>query len=58
MDDQQKLYNLRTQQRMQKGHSGRRKFRGWRHPFAYAKKIDKTVGNLRKQNRKERTRVV
>ena len=28
------------------------KFRGWLHPFSSALKIDKTVENLRKQNRK------
>ena len=44
--------------RMQKGHTGRPNFRGWRHPFSSAPKIDKTVENLRKQNGKERTRGV
>ena len=34
------------------------KFRGWHHPFSSALKIDKSVENLRKQNGKERTRVV
>ena len=41
--------------RMQKGHQS---FGGWHHPFSSALKIDKTVENLRKQNGKERTRVV
>ena len=44
--------------RVKKGHSGQPKFRGWRHPFSPVPKIDKTVGNFRKQNGKERTRVV
>ena len=42
----------------EKGHSGQPEFRGWRHPFLPAPKIDKIVGNFRKQNEKERTRVV
>ena len=36
--------------RMQKGHSGRAKFRGWLHPFSSAPEIDKIGENLRKQN--------
>ena len=43
---------------VKKGHSGQLEFRGWRHPFSPAPKIDKTVGNFRKQNEKEGTRVV
>ena len=44
--------------RIQKGHSDRPKFRSWHHPFSSASKIEKTVEYLRKQNGKERTRVV
>ena len=43
---------------MQKGHNGRSKFRGWCNPFSSAPRNRQTVENLRKQNGKERTRVV
>ena len=44
--------------RTQKEHSGRPKFRGWRHPFLSAPTIDKTVENFRKQMETKRTRLV
>ena len=44
--------------RMQKRHNGQPKFRGWRHQFSFALKIDKNVENLQKHNGKERTKIV
>ena len=42
--------------RMQKGHSEQKKFRGWRHPFAYAPKIVKIVENL--ENKLEKNGII
>lgn len=43
---------------MQKGHSGRAKFRGWLYPFSSAPEMDKIGENMQKQNGIERTWVV